>query len=96
VVCGVAWHRNLGKVREAIDRALGLFALKVSIGCGLATMVIWGLSVWLSAPQTGFGNFIYLCITCGAGGLAYLLVLMVSGILSLSQVRMLFERPAGS
>jgi hypothetical protein len=52
--------------------------------------------VWLAAPQNGLGNFIYLCITCGAGSLAYLLVLRVSGILSIAQLRLLFERPAGS
>jgi putative peptidoglycan lipid II flippase len=96
VVCGVAWRRDLGNVREAVDRTLGLFALKVAAGCGLAALVIWGLSAWLSAPQTGPGNFIYLCITCGTGGLAYLLVLMISGILSLSQLRLLWQRPTGA
>ncbi len=96
LACGLAWRRDLGKVREAIDRTLGIFALKVAAGCSLAALAIWGLSVWFSAPQNGLGNFIYLCITCGAGSLAYLLVLRVSGILSIAQLRLLFERPAGS
>ena len=96
LACGLAWHRNLGNVRESIDRTLGLFALKVAAGCGLAALAIWGLSVWLSVPQTGFGTFVYLCVTCGAGSLAYLTALMVTGILSLSQWRLLFERQAGS
>jgi len=96
LACGLAWRRDLGNMREAVDRTLGLFALKVAAGCGLAALAIWGLHSWLAAPQTGPGNFIYLCITCGAGSLAYLLVLRVTGILSLSQVKLLFERPAGS
>jgi putative peptidoglycan lipid II flippase len=92
--CGLAWRWDLGKVRDAIDRTLGLFALKVAAGCVLAALAIWGLRAWLAAPQTGPGNFAYLCATCGAGTVAYLLVLMVSGILSLSQLRLLWHRPA--
>ena len=91
--CGLAWWRNLGNVREAIDRALGQFALKVAAGSSLAALAIWGLRAWLSMPQTGLSNFIYLCITCGTGTLIYLLVLVASGILSPSQLRLLWQRP---
>ena len=94
--CAVAWLRDLGKVRDVIDRMLGLFALKVGTGCALAALAIWGLRAWMAAPQTGLGNFAYLCVTCGAGSAAYLLVLVVTGILSLSQLRMLWQRPAGA
>jgi peptidoglycan biosynthesis protein MviN/MurJ (putative lipid II flippase) len=80
--CSLAWRRNLGKVREAIDRPLARFALKVAMGSGAAALVIWALRVWLPAPQTGLWNFFYLCITCGSGGVIYLLALLVTGILS--------------
>ena len=96
LACGLAWHRDLGRVRDAIDGTLGMFALKVAAGCGLAALAIWGLRAWMAAPQTGPGNFIYLCIICGAGSLAYLIVMLLSGILSASQLRLLFERRAGS
>jgi putative peptidoglycan lipid II flippase len=96
LACGLAWRQDLGKVRDAIDRTLGLFALKVGVGCALAALAVWGLRLWMAAPQTGLGNFAYLCITCGAGSVAYLLLLFVSGILSLSQLRLLWQRPTES
>jgi putative peptidoglycan lipid II flippase len=96
VVCGVAWRRDLGNLRDAIDRPLGRFALKVMIGSGAAALAIWALRLWMAAPQTGLGNFVYLCITCGAGSVIYLLTLLMTGILSLSQLRGLWQRPAAS
>ncbi len=93
--CGLAWRRDLGKLRDVFDRSLGRFALKVGLGSGLAALAIWGLRSWLAAPLTGSANLVYLCITCGAGGAVYLLVLMASGTLSLSQLRLLWQRPAG-
>jgi len=94
--CALAWSRDLGKLRDAIDRPFGQFALKVGTGCVLAALAVWALRAWMAAPQTGLGNFVYLCITCGAGSAAYLLVLVVSGILSLSQLRMMWRRPTGA
>jgi len=94
--CGLAWRRDLGRLRDVFDRTLGLFALKVGLGSGLAALAIWGLRAWMAAPETGPGNFVYLCIICGAGSVAYLLVLMVSGILSLAKLRLLWGRPAGA
>ena len=92
--CGLAWRRDLGNVRGAADRLLGQFALKVGVGCALAALAIWALRVLMAAPRTGLANFIYLCITCGSGSVVYLLVLIVSGVLSLSQVRLLWRHPA--
>lgn len=95
MTCGLVWLRDLGEVRDAIDRTLGLFSLKVGAGCVLAALGIWGLRTWLAAPQTGLGTFVYLCTTCGAGSAVYLIMLFVSGVLSLSKVRTL-HRPTES
>jgi putative peptidoglycan lipid II flippase len=94
--CWLAWYRNLGNVRDAIDGTLGQFTLRVGVGCVLAALAVWGLRLWMAAPQTGYGNFVYLCITCGAGSAVYLMLLFVSGILSISKVRMLWHRPTES
>jgi len=91
--CGYAWLRNMGNVRGAIDRLLGWFTLKVAAGCALAAVAVWALSAWMAAPVSGLGNFVYLCVTCGAGSVVYLMVLTVTGILSPSQVKLLWHHP---
>ena len=96
LACGLVYRRDLGRVRDVFDRPLGLSALKVGLGSGLAALAIWGLRAWMAVPETGLGNFVYLCVTCGAGSVAYLLVLMVSGILSLAKLRLLWQRPKGT
>ena len=37
-VASSSWRRDLGKLRDAIDRALGRFALKVAMGSGAAAL----------------------------------------------------------
>ncbi|MEJ2009642.1 MAG: lipid II flippase MurJ [Acidobacteriota bacterium] len=96
IASGFVYFRNLGKLRDVLDRALSLFALKVASGSALAALAIWVLRAWMAAPKTGLGNFVYLCITCGAGSVAYLLVLLLSGTLSLSQLKSFWRRPAGA
>lgn len=93
--CGLAWCRDLGHIRDAIDRTLGLFALKVGVGCLLAALAVWELRLWMAAPQAGLGNFVYLCITCGAGSAVYLMLLFVSGVLSISHLK-LWHHPTES
>ena len=92
--CGYAWLRNMGSVRGAIDRLLGWFTLKVATGCALAAVAVWALRAWMAAPVSGLGNFVYLCVTCGAGSVMYLLVLTITGILSPSQMKLLWRHPA--
>jgi putative peptidoglycan lipid II flippase len=94
--CALTYVRNLGKVRDVIGRALGIFVLKVGVGSGLAAMTIWGLRSWLAAPITGTSNFLYLCTTCGAGSVVYVLALMGSNTFSLAQLRSLWQRPTGA
>jgi len=96
LACCLAYVRNLGRVRDAIDRSFGIFALKVGIASGLAALAIGALMMRMAAPQTGLGNFVYLCITCGAGSVVYLLVLSVTGILQPSQLKSLWQRPSGA
>jgi len=95
LACGLAYARNLGRVRDVIDRPFGVFALKVGISSGLAALAIWALILRIAPPQTGLGNFAYLCITCGAGSGVYLLILSLTGILQLSHLKVLWQRSSG-
>ncbi len=93
--CGLTYVRDLGNVRDVIDWPLGIFAFKVGCASGLAALAVWGLRSWMALPVTGPANFLYLCITCGAGGMTYLFALMGFGTLSLSQLTLLWQRPTG-
>lgn len=94
--CALAWWRDLGKLHNAFDHALAQFAIKVGIGCGVAALAVWSLRTWMATPATGLGNFVFLIITCGAGSVVYLLVLIVTGTIQPSQLKLLWQRPAGA
>jgi hypothetical protein len=57
------------------DRSLVLFALKSLLAALLAAILILGLRYPLRPPQTTAGNFWYLCLLCGAGGLVFFAIL---------------------
>jgi putative peptidoglycan lipid II flippase len=71
LVCFLAFRKNLGNLRQVIDRPLGAFAAKTLAGCLLAALTVGGLRVWLTAPLTGFDNFLHLCKLCAAGSLVF-------------------------
>ena len=86
VTCVLAFHRNVAGLREALDRSLAVFALKNLGGCLLAAISVWGLHVWVEAPRTTLGNFVYLCVLCGAGSAAFLAVLSASRAIPVAQL----------
>jgi putative peptidoglycan lipid II flippase len=84
--CIWAFHRNVAGLRHALDRTLGVFALKNLGGCLLAAMGMWGLQAWIEAPRTTFGNFVYLCLLCGAGSAVFLAALAASRAIPVAQL----------
>lgn len=72
---GLAYRRNLADLKTVFDRSLVLFALKSLLAALLAAILILGLRYPLRPPQTTAGNFWYLCLLCGAGGLVFFAIL---------------------
>jgi putative peptidoglycan lipid II flippase len=71
----LAIQRNLGDLRQTMDRTLGLFAAKNLLGGLLAALTVWVLRLWVQPPLTGFQDLVYLCELCGAGSVVYLAAL---------------------
>jgi putative peptidoglycan lipid II flippase len=88
-----AFHRNMAGLRDALDRSLAVFTLKNLAGCALAAMSVWGLQVWIEAPRTSFGNFVYLCLLCGAGIAVFLAVLAASRAIPAAQLLEVWQSP---
>jgi putative peptidoglycan lipid II flippase len=91
--CALAWARNLGGLRDSLDRALGVFCLKTLAAAALAALTVWGVRTLLAAPQSGFANFVFLSETCGAGTIVFFATLLASRAVDLSQVRSLLKAP---
>jgi peptidoglycan biosynthesis protein MviN/MurJ (putative lipid II flippase) len=92
VSCVLAFYRNVAGLREALDRTLGVFTSKILAGSGFAALSVWGLYVWIEAPRTTFGNFVYLCVLCGAGSAVFLGVLAASRAISVAQLLEVWQR----
>jgi putative peptidoglycan lipid II flippase len=93
LTCALAFQRDLaGLVRQAFDRSLGVFAVKLSVGSVLAALVVWGLRAGFRSPQNSLEDFLYLCGLCGAGSLVFFAALAASGAVQLSQVSALWRR----
>ena len=92
VSCGLAFYRNLAGLRNILDRPLGIFAVKNLLGALLAALAVGALSVWLRQPATGAGNFVYLCVVCGAGSLVFFATLAISRAVPVSQLAAVFAR----
>ena len=84
--CILVFHRNVAGLRHALDRSLSVFALKILGGCVFAALSVWGLQVWIKAPPTTLGNFIFLCVLCGAGSGVFLAVLAASRAIPFAQL----------
>jgi len=93
LTCALAFRQDLaGLVRQACDRSLGVFALKISVGSVLAALVVWGLRASVRSPQNGLEDFLYLSGLCGAGSLAFFGALTALGAFRLSQLPPLWRR----
>ncbi len=96
ITMGLAFYRNLGDLREVLNRPFAVFSAKNLAGAGLAALVVWGLASRLPAPTTGVGNFLFLCAVCGAGGVGFLATLALSRAVEISQLTALWQRPEDS
>lgn len=92
VTLGLAYQRNLADLRRATGRPLGIFTAKNLFGSLLAAVVVWGLRSWVQPPQSDLGNFLYLCVLCGAGSLVFLGTLAASRAVQVSQLAALWQR----
>jgi putative peptidoglycan lipid II flippase len=90
--CAVAYVRDLGNLRESLNRALGEYALKILLASGLAAVVAVALGGGLAAPRTGVANFLFLCETCGAGTFAFFAALLALRAVKFSQIVSLWRR----
>jgi putative peptidoglycan lipid II flippase len=75
LVSALCIQRNLGDLRQALDRSEVHFAWKNLLGAILTALTVWLLRLWVAPPHSGFQNFIYLCQLCAAGSVAYLAAL---------------------
>ena len=92
VACMLALARNIGGVRTSLEKGLAVFFGKALVAAGLAALTVWGLRVILSAPHTAFGNFLFLCETCGAGTLVFFMTAIALRAIGLSQIPSLWRR----
>ena len=72
----LTFHRNICDLRSVMDRSLALFASKVLVGAVSCAAVVGLLQVEAPAPASGWGDFVYLCLLCGAGSLVFFLALI--------------------
>lgn len=95
VVSAVVWARDIGGMRQSLDRTLAAYFLKTLAAAALAALGVWGLCAATAAPRTNFGNFLFLCEACGAGTVAFFATLVALRALRLSQVSALWTRAEG-
>lgn len=93
ITCVLAFSRNLAGLRSIFDRGLGLFTAKNFLGAALAALAVWGLGLWVKPPHTGLENFVYLCLTCGAGSLVFIGWLAASRAVPMSELATVWPRP---
>ena len=82
----LAYHRNLAELKVVLDRSLAWFAVKNLAAASLTAALVLGLRFYLHLPQTTFESFLYLCILCGAGSLAFFAVLAVTRAVPVAQM----------
>jgi putative peptidoglycan lipid II flippase len=92
VTCGVAYARDVGGLRQSLDRAMAAYFLKVAAAAGLAAVWVWGLGQEVAAPTNGFGNFLFLCEACGGGVVIFLAAVIGLGAIKLSRVASFWRR----
>jgi peptidoglycan biosynthesis protein MviN/MurJ (putative lipid II flippase) len=85
LVAALAVQRNLGDLRQALGGSELRLAFKNLLGAVLAASALWGLRLWLTPPQSGFQNFIYIGELCATGSAAYLMALAALRVPPLAQ-----------
>ncbi len=90
--CGLAVCRNYGDLRDSLDRSLGFLALKVATGIALASVALEGMKLWLHAPHSGLGNFVFLAEVGLIETAVFFAVLFVTRAVRISQITALWSR----
>ena len=83
---GLAYRRNLVGLKLVFERSLGWFTLKNIFAASLTALLIMGLRLYLRVPQTTLGNFLYLCLLCGAGSVVFFAILALTRAVPLAQM----------
>ena len=74
-----------------LDRSLGVFSLKALAASAFAAISIAVLRITVSTPNTGVGDFIYLCALCGAGSLIFAGTLAAFGAVHVPRILALWH-----
>jgi putative peptidoglycan lipid II flippase len=82
VTSWLVFHRNLSDLCGALDRSLARFSSKVLAGALLTALAVWGLRWVAPVPASARGDFVYLCLLCGAGSLVFLAALLMTRTLT--------------
>jgi len=95
LVSALCIQRNLGDLRQALGWSEIHFASRNLLGAIVTASAVWVLRFWITAPHSGFQNFIYLCKLCGAGSLVYLTALAMLRVLPFAQETRIWLRGQG-
>jgi len=90
-----AYQQDLARLRQALNRNLGRFAVKDLVGCALAALMVVALRAFVRAPVTSVQNFTYLCELCGAGSAVYLGTMAVSRAIPVAHLTAVWQRGDG-
>jgi hypothetical protein len=96
ITCILVVQRNAGDIRHVLDRSLGSFTARNLAAGALAAMIAWGLGGWLRPPINAAGDFVYLCIVCGAGSVVYLVSLALFTGMSFRRLEEMWPRQDAS
>jgi putative peptidoglycan lipid II flippase len=72
----LTYQRNLCDLRKVLDRTLGLFSSKVAFAALLSAIVVWVMRLEIPGRASSIGDFYYLCLICGTGGLVFFVTLV--------------------
>jgi putative peptidoglycan lipid II flippase len=96
VTSSLAFKRNLADLHGTLNRSLAMLAAKDMAAALLAAVAVWGLRGRIADPTTSSGNFLYLCVLCGAASLVFLLTLAATRAIPISRWRGLWQQAEGS
>jgi putative peptidoglycan lipid II flippase len=91
LTCALVYRRNVADLRYVLDRSLGVFSLKALAASAFAAISIAVLRITVSTPNTGVGDFIYLCALCGAGSLIFAGTLAAFGAVHVPRILALWH-----
>ncbi|MGH9355990.1 MAG: murein biosynthesis integral membrane protein MurJ [Terriglobia bacterium] len=91
--CIVIYVQDLASVRRVFEKAINILIGKAAVAALVAAGVIWMLRGWIQAPPRGLPLLLFLCAVCGAGCLAFAVVLAAWRAISFAQFMQLWQKP---